>query len=114
MSFCPIVGPVNCNETIQGDNTGKANNFLAYGCGFDASGPEAMYEFVSETKVFVWVRLVEDAISNDLYILPGGDCPNDKIPACNGQCGWGHWWGNGNCNSIFDCPELNFDNGDCE
>jgi len=46
--------------------------------------------------------------------LDAGDCADGKIPNCKGYCSWGHWYQNGNCNSDFDCAELNFDGGDCD
>jgi hypothetical protein len=158
-----VAGILTCGQTTAGDNTGKANNFKYYGCGFDANGPEAIYQISVAEKSFV--RIIKDepmAAKNDLYVvhadcnpnicvtndgddahftaqantiyhvsvdgyqgaygpftldvtcIPIGTCPDGKIPGCGTQCGWGHWLGDGMCSSVFDCVEMNFDNGDCD
>ncbi len=160
---CQTVGSLVCNTSIPGDTTGKANSFGSYGCGFDASGPEALYSFSAPTATFVQVTLEEPGASkHNVYVIKGdcnpnvcvendfdtvywtahpgesfiysvdgyqgafgsftvhitcidsGSCPDGKIPGCSsGQCQWGHWLGDGMCTSEFDCPEMNFDGGDC-
>ncbi len=161
---CKLVGTLECDTTVEGSTVGLANGFSSYGCGFDASGPEALYQFSSPTKVYVQIDMVEPgAGKHNVYVIKGdcnpnvcvtndfdsvhwtatpgttyvysvdgyqgasgaftltvtcidsGDCPDGKIPACTkGQCQYGHWLGDGNCTSAFDCAEMGFDNGDCQ
>ncbi len=160
---CQLQGTLACNTSVDGSTVGLANNIKSYGCGFDASGPEALYQFSSPTKVYVQIDLEEPGASkHNVYVIKGdcnpnvcvtndfdsvhwtaqpgttyiysvdgyqgasgaftvhvtcidsGNCPDGKIPGCNGQCQYGHWLGDGMCTSAFNCAEMNFDNGDCD
>ena len=160
---CLVEGTLSCGDVLEGSNKGLANNYNGYNCGFDASGPEAIYSFdvdesnfvtltiehAGSTQIHLYVTygncVPEECVANDsseafftaeagvdylviadgyqglsgdftltVDCIPSGDCPEGKIPGCEGQCQWGHWLGDGMCTDAFECPEFNNDEGDCD
>ena len=95
-----VLGP-DCNPEICVDNDTKNATFTAEAA--------QTYHIVVDGYQGTY-----GPFTLDVTCIPIGDCPNDKIPGCDGQCQWGHWLGNGNCNKTFNCEEMNFDNGDCD
>jgi len=74
---CQTQGTLVCNTSIPGDTTGLSNNFDSYGCGFDASGPEALYQFAAETPTYIQVELEEPGASkHNVYVIKGDCNPN--------------------------------------
>ena len=56
----------------------------------------------------------------EVFARAGGDCDDEErhcgvgnIVNCYGNCGTIYQWGDGNCNSAYDCDDLLQDNGDC-
>lgn len=42
-----------------------------------------------------------------------GDCEPGEVPDCIGGCIYDTWPGDGICDSVLNCEETNFDEGDC-
>jgi hypothetical protein len=74
---CKIQGTLQCNASVEGSTVGLANGFSSYGCGFDASGPEALYQFASDTEVYVQIDMAEPgAGKHNAYVIKGDCNPN--------------------------------------
>ena len=65
---------------VNDTNKGLASNYNAYGCGFDASGPEAMYSLKFDEDQFVTLS-IEDVPSteNDIYVTYGDCTPGQCV-----------------------------------
>lgn len=160
---CVLQGTLSCGDVLDDSNKGLVGTYNGYNCGFDASGPEAIYSFklaesnfvtltiehAGSTQIHLYVTYGDctpgECVANDsseafftaeagvdylviadgyqglsgdftitVDCIPSGDCPDGKIPGCEGQCQWGHWLGDGMCSDAFECPEFNNDEGDCD
>ena len=51
--------------------------------------------------------------SGEANITLASDCDPDQVPNCNGGCTAGWWLGDGECDTVLNCEQLSYDNGDC-
>jgi len=75
-----VQGTLSCGDVLEGSNKGLANNYNSYNCGFDASGPEAVYSFGLDESNFVTLT-IDHAGSTQihLYVTYGNCVPGECV-----------------------------------
>ena len=75
MIDCATATPIVCGDVVAGDNTGLANNFDEYGCGYsNESGPEVFYTFTLDECATVYAALSDMNADLDIFM---GICGQD-------------------------------------
>ena len=107
--------------TIDHDNSGMLDLYILNGdcdpsvCVTNDT-KQAFWTAAASTPYIIMVEGYSGTCTDytmEVKCTPSGNCPDGKIPGCGTQCGWGHWYGDGMCSSVFDCVEAGFDGGDC-
>ena len=71
---CLLQGTLACGDVLNDSNKGLAKNYNSYNCGFDASGPEAIYTFKVDESQFVTLT-IEHVMSTQIHLyVTYGDC----------------------------------------